>query len=305
MDKKKISIILPVYNGSDYLAESIESVINQTYTNWELIIVNDCSTDNSLAIASSYAAKDARIKVFSNKINLKLPNTLNEGFKHASGEYYTWTSDDNKYKSDALRIMLQYLDNNPTAVMVYADYTCIDSKGKVIGLAKKKNSKYIFADNVIGACFLYTANAAKSAGQYDQTLFLAEDYDFWLRLHKTGDILHIEKDLYYYRMHNKSLTETKKKFIDEQTYKVLKKHFQYAYTKSVENNLCYEFFDHMLSRATAHYNDTLSMLLTINKGYRSHVRWQKIKFFINWNGIKLFIWKSRAWQMLLKFKRAL
>ena len=293
MEKKKISIVLPVYNGAGYLAESIESVLNQTYANWELIIVNDCSTDNSLSIALDYAAKDARIKVFSNIENLKLPNTLNVGFEHASGEYYTWTSDDNKYKPDALHVMAECLEKNPSAVMVYANYTTIDSSGNSIESVKKPEPKYMFAGNVVGACFLYTAEAAKKVGQYDAGVFLAEDYDFWIRLYKVGKVLHIRDDLYYYRIHEKSLTETRKKFVDEQTYKVLEKNFSFAYMKSVDENLCNEFFDHVLSRASAHYDETLKMLVSKNKKYLIHLYWVKIK---------MFIWNSRLWQMLRRIR---
>ena len=92
MNEKKVSIVLPVYNGAAYLAESIESVIAQTYANWELIIVNDCSTDDSLAIASKYASQDDRIKVYSNPQNLKLPKTLNAGFEQADGAYAVFAS---------------------------------------------------------------------------------------------------------------------------------------------------------------------------------------------------------------------
>ena len=295
LEGKKISIILPVYNGARYLAESIESVINQTYANWELIIVNDCSIDDSLAIASKYASQDARIKVFSNPQNLKLPNTLNEGFKHASGECYTWTSDDNKYKPDALRVLSEKLENNPNAVMVYADYTCIDSNGHEIELAKKPEPRFLFTGNVIGACFLYSAEVAKKIGTYDADMFLAEDYDFWIRLYKVGEILHVEDDLYYYRIHENSLTEMKKKYIDEQTYKVLDKHFQFAYTKSIENGLCNEFFDHMLNRASAHYDETLKKLLSLNKKYWFHLIRKKMEMC--WDRLKVFIWYSRLWQM--------
>lgn len=303
MEKKKISIVLPVYNGAEYLAESIESIINQTYTNWELIIVNDCSIDDSLIIASDYASKDDRIKLLSNKENLKLPKTLNVGFEHASGTYFTWTSDDNKYKPDALRIMVESLERNPDAVMVYANYTCIDSKGTRIVCVNKKASRYIFTDNVIGACFLYTAEAAKKVGGYDANLFLAEDYDYWIRLYQIGKVLHIEDNLYYYRIHGKSLTETKKKYVDEQTYKVLDKHFQFAYAKSKENGLCYEFFDHMLNRASAHYDETLDKLLSVEKKYRYHLIWKKVEKC--WDRVKVFIWYSRLWQKLLKLKRTL
>ena len=296
MNEKKVSIVLPVYNGAAYLSESIESVIAQTYANWELIIVNDCSTDNTLAIASKFASKDVRIKVFSNPQNLKLPKTLNAGFERASGVYYTWTSDDNKFKPDALRVMVEHLEANPNAVMVYANITHIDSAGNKIESDHIFDLKYIFTRNVIGACFLYTAEAAKKVGQYDASLFLAEDYDYWIRLYKTGDILFIEDNLYYYRKHEKSLTETKKKFIDEQTYRVLEKNFLFAYAKSIENGLCDEFFDHMLNRSPAHYDETLKILLSMRPKYRYHLYWTKLK---------VFIWYSRLWQKWLKLKKVL
>lgn len=296
MEEKKISIVLPVYNGSEYLAESIESVLAQTYANWELIIVNDCSTDNTLAIASDFANKDARIKVFSNKENLKLPNTLNAGFEHATGEYYTWTSDDNKYKPEALRVMVECLEKNPDTVMVYANYTTIDSNGNAIELADKLEPKFMFVGNVVGACFLYRADAAHKVGLYDANLFLAEDYDYWIRLYEVGKVLHIKDDLYCYRIHGKSLTETRKNQVDEQTYKVLDKHFDFAYAKSLECGLCNEFFDHMLNRASAHHEETLKKLLSVNPKYWFHLRW---------NQLKIFIWYSRPWQMLLKLKKAL
>lgn len=303
MEEKKVSIVLPVYNGAEYLAESIESVIAQTYANWELIIINDCSTDDSIAIASDYAAKDARIKVFTNPQNLKLPKTLNAGFEHASGVYYTWTSDDNKYKPNALRIMVENLERNPDAVMVYTNYTTIDSGGIAMGLVNEPEPKYMFTRNVVGACFLYRADTAKKIGEYDPNLFLAEDYDFWIRLYKVGRILHIEDNLYYYRVHGKSLTETRKKNVSEQTYKVLEKNFSFAFEKSVENDLCNEFFDHMLDRTSEHYQEVREKFLSLNKRYRYHLIWRK--FAKCWDRLKVIIWHSRLWQMLLKLKKAL
>lgn len=71
MTDKKVSIVLPVYNGADHIADSINSIINQTYQNWELIVVNDCSTDNTLEICSELSEKDSRIRVISNEKNLK------------------------------------------------------------------------------------------------------------------------------------------------------------------------------------------------------------------------------------------
>lgn len=109
---KLVSIVLPTYNGEKFIRESIESVINQTYKNWELIIVNDCSTDGTLQIIEEYAQKDNRIKYITNEVNSRTAQSLNNGFKLAKGEYYTWTSDDNMYKPNAVEKMVKFLDLN-------------------------------------------------------------------------------------------------------------------------------------------------------------------------------------------------
>ena len=90
-----ISIVLPVYNGAKFLCESIDSVINQTYKNWELLILDDCSTDETAKIAQKYVEQDSRIRYYLNEKNLRLPRNLNKGFSLAKGDYLTWTSDDN------------------------------------------------------------------------------------------------------------------------------------------------------------------------------------------------------------------
>ena len=104
-----VSIILPVYNGEQYLKQAIESVLNQTYTNFELIIVNDCSTDNTAVIIESFVRIDTRIKVINNKENKKLPASLNIGHNIATGDYMTWTSHDNILKPNFIEILLKYI----------------------------------------------------------------------------------------------------------------------------------------------------------------------------------------------------
>ena len=105
----KVSIVLPCYNGEKYLRESINSIIKQTYQDWELIIVDDCSVDRSLEIAYEYMKNDSRIKVIHNESNCKLPCSLNIGFANATGELLSWTSDDNIYYPEALEIMVDAL----------------------------------------------------------------------------------------------------------------------------------------------------------------------------------------------------
>ena len=97
-----ISIVLPIYNGEKYMRKSIDSVLAQTYANWELLIVDDGSTDNTAIIAQEYAANDSRIRYYKNSENMRLPKTLNRGFSLAWGDFLTWTSDDNYYYPTAL-----------------------------------------------------------------------------------------------------------------------------------------------------------------------------------------------------------
>lgn len=203
-----VSIVMPVFNGEKYLSQSIESVLNQTFADWELIIVNDCSTDNSLEIMNEYAKKNERIRVISNEVNSKIPTSLNNGFAVAKGNYYSWTSDDNIYKSDAIEMMVAFLDENQNVGMVYSDMIFIDEDDNEIGV-QKTNPKDIFSYNCIGACFMYRADLAKKIGGYNKDWFLVEDYEYWLRIRSQSEIGHIDELLYQYRRHASSLTETK------------------------------------------------------------------------------------------------
>ncbi len=277
MEIKKVSIILPVYNGAKYIAQSIESILAQTYKNLELIIVNDCSKDNTLEICNEYAKKDSRIKVISNSTNLKLPNTLNVGFDEATGDYYTWTSDDNLFRINAIEAMVNTLQKNPNLVMVYSNYTIIDDGGRCIEDINLADPQNIVNANVCGACFLYTAEVAKKVGRYDANLFLAEDYDYWIRIYRYGRMKHIHENLYYYRHHEDSLTETKKASIQEQTYKAIEKNFLTLYVDAKKNNYEYEFFDHMLRRGIAHQDEIKKYLIAIDHKYKLHLDWIDLK----------------------------
>lgn len=273
-----VSIILPVYNGASHLHKSINSIMAQTYTNWELIAVNDCSTDDTLSILEKYALKDSRIKIISNPSNLKLPRTLNAGFSISNGQYLTWTSDDNMYKPEAINTLVNTLHNNPDVDMVYSDYTNIDSHDEEIDIVKLGDPKLLISGNVIGACFLYTRKIAKIVGTYDSNLFLAEDYDYWIRIYANGKILHIKDNLYLYRRHAGSLTETKKEMIQLQTYKMLEKNFMSLYALALKNKQSNLLFDQILKRAGAElYSSVKDQLITINHKYKYYLLINKFK----------------------------
>lgn len=272
LSDKKVSIVLPVYNGEKYISQAIDSVLGQTWQNWELIIVNDCSSDSTMTICEDYAARDSRIRIISNPQNLKLPATLNAGFDAASGDYYTWISHDNMFKPEAIETLVSALDQNPDAAMVYSNFTNIDADGNIIKDTELKEPEHLVTGNVFGFCFMYTAEIAEKVGKYDTNLFLAEDYDYWMRVYRYGRITHIPKSLYLGRRHAESLTKTKKAAINEQTYKALEKNFLPLYADAKKHDLVYPFFDHMLKRNKARKNEIKKMLVLVDPGYEEYLK---------------------------------
>ena len=216
-----VSIVLPTYNGEPYLRQSVDSILNQTYRDWELILVDDCSTDGTDKIVDMYAAMDDRIRAIHNKKNQKLPKSLNIGFEVARGKYLTWTSDDNLYQPDALEVMAGQLEHHSDVYMVRSDMEIIDQDGTVTGKSGSYSDENMYICNCVGACFMYRRKVRDQIGDYNVDAFCVEDYDYWLRvLQKYGRILSIDQVLYQYRRHGGSLSEVRKKQVAEELTKL-------------------------------------------------------------------------------------
>jgi glycosyltransferase involved in cell wall biosynthesis len=201
-----ISIVLPTYNGSRYLAGAIASICAQTFTDWELILVDDCSTDTTPHIIADAVAKDGRIRAIRNATNQRLPRSLNIGFQQAKGSLFTWTSDDNEYRPDALQAMSEFLREKPEVGVVYCDAMDIDGDGRDLELRCVDEPRELACRNVVHACFLYRREVHEALGGYDPSLFLVEDWDFWLRASIQFRLGTLHRDLYRYRWHSESLT---------------------------------------------------------------------------------------------------
>ena len=203
----KISIVLPTFNGETHIAKAIHSIQTQTLQDWELIIVNDASSDRTGSIAEEFAAEDSRITVLHHAKNRKLPAALNTGFRKARGCYWTWSSDDNTYEPEALQRMSDYLDSHENVVMVCADCLYIQEDGeRTVRFSVKTEAADLICGDSCGACFLYRAETARRIGDYDSSKFLVEDWDYWLRMGLFGRIDAIHDVLYRYLFHANSLT---------------------------------------------------------------------------------------------------
>ena len=136
-----ISIVIPVYNREDYLKIAIESVLRQTFDNFELIIWDDGSTDKSVEIASQYAEKDKRIKLIAAK-HQGFSNSLKSAFSICSGKYIGWVDSDDIVAPTALAETAKILDSNPDTGLVYTDYLLIDKDSKVLGKGSRCQIPY-------------------------------------------------------------------------------------------------------------------------------------------------------------------
>ena len=230
--KTLVSIILPVFNGEKFIAESIESCLSQTYKNIEIIIVDDCSKDSSFAIASHYSKLDERIKLFSNSENRKLPYSLNKGHDCSTGDLITWTSHDNIYESDAIEILMNEIILKKCDI-AYSNVRKIDESGKVLSNVNFLTPTDLIFGNQIGSCFLYRREVFSKLCGYNTNFFLVEDYDFWLRALLFFSFSKIDKALYRYRKHSETLTSNIYK--DRQFYETWKMNLKSCYFNFLKN----------------------------------------------------------------------
>ncbi len=217
MDKPLVSIIIPAYNAEKFIAESIESVINQTYTNWELLIVDDGSTDNTKAIIKSFCAKDARIQYFWQQ-NGKQGKARNLALQHALGVYIAFLDADDVWLPQKLDIQLQEL-REKNADLVFSE--CIMFTGSISASKKLMHSgkgyytgetafkNFLQINKIPILTVVMKAEAIRSVNGFTEKPCIqnAEDYHLWLRLLLNGNCFYgSEQVLAGYREHTASAT---------------------------------------------------------------------------------------------------
>ncbi len=219
----KISIIIPVYNAEKYIESCINSAIDQTYDDIEILVINDGSTDSTELILKKF---ENNIKII-NKENGGTASALNMGIKHMTGEWFKWLSADDILKKDAIEklvFQIQKLGKQVKNYILYSNYDLIDKDGKVIGIFDEPNYNSLlkFDRNVIlldhyygnGTTSIMHKSIFDKCGMFDETLGYKDDYDFWLRCCIIFDyeLYHVNESLAQYRIHDSQLT--KKRYDD-------------------------------------------------------------------------------------------
>ncbi len=215
MELPKISIILPTYNGTQYITNAIESVLLQTFADWELLIIDDGSTDDTASIAKVYAAKDQRIIFVQNQYNLGIQKTLNNGLAMARGEYVARLDDDDRWiDSSKLDTQVTFLDNHSDYVLVGTNAILVDEKGARLATYSMPETDSAIRGRLLSKnCFLHPTimmriEALKKSGGYDENENVRhiEDYALWLALGMVGKFANIPLVSTSLTAHSSSIT---------------------------------------------------------------------------------------------------
>ena len=202
-----ISIGIPFYNAENYLEDAICSVLAQTHKNWELILVDDGSTDTSLSIAKKYAREDDRIRVLSDGQNKKLPTRLNQIIDESKYDYIARMDADDLMSNDRLEKQIVVLKSNNKVDFVSTGCLTIGKNNELTGWVKGRNYQMDAASVLKGSTNILHASllARKSwylRNKYNKDIVQAEDFDLWLQAAKNNDLKYIviEEPLYWYRV---------------------------------------------------------------------------------------------------------
>lgn len=202
----KVSIVIPVYNGANYLLEAIESALDQTYPNIEVIVVNDGSTDDGATEQIAFSFGNKIRYLF--KENGGVASALNAGIRLMSGEYFSWLSHDDVYYSCKVAEQIEFLGELGRQTVVYSDYDVIDSSSRIIRSVSIKHyapheiRRALILDYPIHGCsILVPIECFNRVGYFDERLKTTQDCDMWFRIANFYDVIHMPISLIKIREH--------------------------------------------------------------------------------------------------------
>lgn len=211
MDKKRVTILMPVYNGEKFLAAAIESILQQTFKDFEFIIIDDASSDNSFNIIKSY--KDSRIRLISNDSNIGQVKTLNRGIRLAESEFVARMDQDDIAAKRRLEKEVNFLLKHDEISAVGTSAIIIDETGRRIGIAhapgegRQFKLEILFNNPIFHSSVMLRKEALLEVGCFDENFIFSQDYELWSRMIISGHRLtNIDEPLLFLRKHNSSAT---------------------------------------------------------------------------------------------------
>jgi glycosyltransferase involved in cell wall biosynthesis len=271
----KISVIIPVYNGEKTIKFTIESVLNQTFSNLEIIVINDGSTDSTVEVVKNIS--DSRVQIFSYS-NAGPSTSRNRGITQASGEYISFIDADDMWTNDKLESQLAALQNNKNASVAYSWTDFIDADDKFVKAGRRITSvgnvysKLLvcnFLEN--GSNALISRYALETVGGFDESLWAAEDWDVWLRLSADYEFVVVPKVQILYRVSSSSLSTNLLK-MEVDSLQVIERAFTYEKAKSLQ---------HLKKESLAQFYKYMTFK-AIDTRPAAQTSWESARFLWNW-----------------------
>jgi len=217
INEPEISIVIPAYNHARYVEQAIKSVLGQTFQDWELIVIDDGSTDDTGKVIDA-CAYHPRVTICHQR-NRGLSPTLNKGLEMARGRYFNFLPSDDFFHPDKLASQIEFIKTSGELAAVFCDQTPVDSEGDPVegdAIASWSEVKYTAADEILPKLFernfipapsaLINTQVLRNVGGFDESLTYTQDYDLWIRILPGNEIHWLHKKLLYYRWHGENLT---------------------------------------------------------------------------------------------------
>ncbi|MFC2170836.1 glycosyltransferase family 2 protein [Calditrichota bacterium] len=208
MNLPKITVYIPSHNYGKFLEQAIESVMRQSVNNWELLLIDDNSADNTSEVLNLYRG-DPRIRLFRTD-GIGLIGVANLALNEAQGEYIIRLDGDDYFDENILLVLSHYLDQNPSAALVFPDFYLVDANGGIISLERREKlyqQNHMLDVPANGACTLVRTQILKDAGGYRTDIDAHDGFDLWVKMCRQFKCANINLPLFFYRRHGKNLTE--------------------------------------------------------------------------------------------------
>lgn len=212
-----VSVIIPCYNCEKFVEKAVRSIMAQTYSNLEIIVINDCSNDNTRNILLELQQEDNRIIYVENEFNMRLPKTLNKGIAISRGEYIARMDADDISLNSRIETQINFLLKNRDIDMISANYRVMDEFDNITSISSSLPTEHNSIINRLSwqSPFAHPLVIGKRSffnnlGGYDENINYAEDYEMWIRAWLAGyKFANINEVLLYYRYHNNQMTDKK------------------------------------------------------------------------------------------------
>ena len=241
-----VSIIMPVYNRASFLEVAIKSIINQSYQNWELIIIDDASTDSSQNIIKNFIRQEPRIKLLKNSTNQHIVYSRNKGLKKAQGKYIAFLDSDDRALPERLERQVNFMENNPKVGVCGSAVELINTTGKILKVRSypEKDAEirvaFFFFNPILQSTAIVRKECFDKLGFFDDQFRNAEDLNIWFRFGNQYLLHNLPEVLGQYRLHDENSLITDQKMMIRNVLKARKLAVKkYGYRMNFKTQIAY------------------------------------------------------------------